>query len=143
MALRCEQQQDSLNEQLRIQQKTLKTERQEHQQFKHNLEQDAREKSEMKDKAVSEANNKLASLQQHYKLLKSQHDDFTEECTKTKAKQLTEINDLQSKTKSLQNQHEQLIKQKQKDIEFWKVSKENFFYAYVCILYQFTYTSNK
>lgn len=133
MELQCEQQQDSLNEQLNILQKTLKAERQEHQQLKYNLEQDVKEKSEIKDKAVREANNKLESLQQHYKLLQSQHSDFTEDCTKTKAKQLTEINDLQSKIKSLQNQHDQLIKQKEKDIELWKVSNKSIFFLILFI----------
>lgn len=121
MELRCEQQQDSLTEQLSILEKKFKSERQKYQSFKDNLERDAKEQSEGKEKTVRETNNKLASLQQHYKLLKSQNDDLNEECGKTKAKQLTEINDLQSKIKSLQNQHEQLIKQKDKDIELWKV----------------------
>lgn len=106
----------------------MKLERQEHKQFKHNLEREAREQTDLKEKVVQESNSKLESLQQHYKLLKSQHDDYTEECSKVKAKQLEEINALQRKVKSLQSQNSQSVKEKDKDIELWKVKKNKFFY---------------
>lgn len=63
----------------------------------------------------------MESLQQHYKLLQSQHDDYTEECSKEKDKQIKEINTLQGKVKSLQSQSGQTAKDKDKDIDLWKV----------------------
>lgn len=97
-------------------------ERQQYHQLRLNLEREAREQTDLKEKSVQEINLKLSSLQQHYKLLKSQHDDYTEECTKSKAKQLIELNALQGKVKSLQSQNDQTVKAKQKDIELWKVN---------------------
>lgn len=72
-----------------------------------------------------ETNLKLSSLQQHYKLLKSQNDDNVEECKKIKATQLEEINSVQSKVKLLHSQNEQTIKQWDKDIKLWKVNLDN------------------
>lgn len=69
---------------------------------------------------MQEINLKLTSLQQHYKLLKSQHEDSVDECSKAKAKQLKEMNALQSKVKLFQSQNEQLDEQK----ELWKVFDE-------------------
>lgn len=106
MELRCQQQQEALSAQLEAVEKAAKAERHEQQQFKRNLEREAREQTELKEKTVMDTNQKLTSLQQHYKLLKSQNDDLAEENTKTKAKQLTEIKTLQDKMKAMQVQHE-------------------------------------
>lgn len=106
MELRCQQQQEALSAQLEAVEKAAKAERHEQQQFKRNLEREAREQTELKEKTVMDTNQKLASLQQHYKLLKSQNDDLAEENTKSKAKQLTEIKTLQDKLKAMQIQHE-------------------------------------
>lgn len=107
MELRCQQQQEALSAQ-------LESERHEQQQFKRNLERETREQTELKEKTVMDTNQKLTSLQQHYKLLKSQNGDLAEECTKAKTKQLAEIKVLQDKIKTMQTQHE-------KDIENLRV----------------------
>lgn len=122
MEIRCEQQQEAMTAQMADLENKLKVERQQHHQLKLNLEREAREQTDLKEKSVQEINLKLASLQQHYKLLKSQHDDYTEECSKAKEKQLTELNALQGKVKSLQSQNDQTAKAKDKDIELWKVN---------------------
>lgn len=98
MELRCQQQQEALSAQ-------LEAERHEQQQFKRNLEREAREQTELKEKTVMDTNQKLTSLQQHYKLLKSQNEDLVEECTNTKA----EVKTLQNKIKTIQIQHEKEI----------------------------------
>lgn len=127
MEMRCEQQQDALTAQIADLENKLKSERQQHHELKLNLEREAREQTDKKEQAVHDINLKLTSLQQHYKLLKNQHDDYTDECSKTKSKQLSEINALQGKVKSLQNQNEQTAKEKDKDIELWKVNFKNSF----------------
>lgn len=71
---------------------------------------------------MQEINQKLSSLQQHYKLLKSQHDDFTEESAKEKAKQLADLTALQGRVQSIQSEHEQVVKAKDHEIDEWKVS---------------------
>lgn len=100
----------------------LKTERQQSHQTKLNLEREAREQTDLKEKSVQEINLKLSSLQQHYKLLKSQHEDFVDECSKEKAKQLKEVNELQSKVKLLESKNDHTDKQRDKDIDLWKVN---------------------
>lgn len=119
LELRCQQQQEQLTAQLEAKEKAASADRLEQQQFKRNLERKAREQTELKEKTVMDTNQKLSSLQQHYKLLKSQNDDLTEECTKTKAKQLADIKLLQDKIKTLQSQH-------QKDVDsakvIWKIT---------------------
>lgn len=74
---------------------------------------------------MQEINLKLSSLQQHYKLLKSQHEDFVDECSKAKAKQVKEVNALQNKVKLLESKNDYTDKQKDKDIDLWKVIKIN------------------
>lgn len=118
MELRCQQQQEALSAQLEAVEKAAKAERHEQQQFKRNLEREAREQTELKEKTVMDTNQKFTSLQQHYKLLKSQNDDNVEECTKTKAKQLTEIKTLQDKIRTMERQHV-------KDIEHLKVGAKH------------------
>lgn len=103
----------------------LKTERQQNHQTKLNLEREAREQTDLKEKSVQEISLKLSSLQQHYKLLKSQHEDFVDECSKAKAKQLKEVNSLQSKVKLLESKNDYTDKQKDKDIDLWKVNSQN------------------
>lgn len=99
----------------------LKIERQQNHQTKLNLEREAREQTDLKEKSVQEINLKLSSLQQHYKLLKSQHEDFIDECSTAKAKQLKEVSALQSKVKLLESKNDYVDKQMAKDIDLWKV----------------------
>lgn len=81
----------------------------------------ANEQKEHSEKSVHETNLKLSSLQQHFKLLKSEHEDSKEACAKAKAKQLEEINGMQRKIKALETQNGQAVKEKDKAIELLKV----------------------
>lgn len=76
-------------------------------QLMHNLERRAQEQNELKEKSLKETNMKLGSLQQHYKLLKIQFDDFKEECSNAGTRQLDRLNNLKSEVESLQSQNKQ------------------------------------
>ncbi|XP_059619902.1 Golgi integral membrane protein 4-like isoform X2 [Phlebotomus argentipes] len=124
MGRRCEQQHEAISSQLQTEveknfrlEKSLEGERLSHQQNRVELQQKAREEKEIREKSTKESNSRLASLQQHYKLLQSQHDDLQESCSKSHQKQLEEINGLQRKLENLR----QGEKQKDKEIEHWKV----------------------
>lgn len=101
--------------------KKAQSEQQHHVEQSHNLERQAQEIAESKEKSVHDTNLKLTSLQQHYKLLQSQHDDYKEECTKTNTKQLEKIKFLENNVKKLESKNEYLRTQ-QKDNEMWKVT---------------------
>lgn len=98
--------------------KSLKSERYDHQHTKYEL----KNEREQIDKSVMETNLKLTSLQQHYKLLKSKHDDLDEEYTKSKEQYRENIMDLNDKLKSTKNQLQQEQKERETEIEHWKVS---------------------
>ncbi|XP_055695472.1 uncharacterized protein LOC129797158 isoform X1 [Lutzomyia longipalpis] len=124
MGLRCEQQHEVISSQLQVEveknfrlEKSLEGERQSHKQNKLDLQHKAQEEKEIREKSTKESNSRLASLQQHYKLLQSQHDDLQESCSKSQQKQLEENNGLQRKLENLR----QGEKQKDKEIEHWKV----------------------
>ncbi|XP_031630883.1 cingulin-like isoform X2 [Contarinia nasturtii] len=110
MEVRCEYQQDALNLQLTDLQKKLRVERLQYEQS----EQQSQKQYELKERTVQESNTKLNSLQQHYKLLKNQYDDFKDECTKEKSEKIDKIKSLQNKLE------ENSCKEKDKDIEIWK-----------------------
>lgn len=73
------------------------------------------------DRNLRETNVKLSSLQQHYKLLKSEHDDTTDACAKSKAKQLEEIDGVQKKIQAIETKNKQVIKERDAEIEMLKV----------------------
>ncbi|XP_055701788.1 Golgi integral membrane protein 4-like isoform X2 [Phlebotomus papatasi] len=124
MGIRCEQQHEVISAQLQVEveksfrlAKSLEGERLSHQQNRVELQQRAREEKEIREKSTKESNSRLASMQQHFKLLQSQHDDLQESCAKSHQKQLEENNGLQRKLENLR----QGEKQKDKEIEHWKV----------------------
>lgn len=61
----------------------------------------SQKQDEVKERSIQEANTKLTSLQQHYKLLNIQCEDLKEECSKTKSK----INTLQTSLDSFKKQN--------------------------------------
>lgn len=79
------------------------------------------DEKEQHTKADQEANIRYAALQQHYTLMKSQLDDLTEECSKSKRKQLEEINSLQRKVTELQGKVALHRKESASDVEQLKV----------------------
>lgn len=95
----------------------MKAERQRYEQLRERVEREAREQTELKEKMVQEINMKYESLQQQYKFLNSQVEDNKDECTRDKAKQSTQILQLQNKVKSLQSQ----ANDNEKNLDMWKV----------------------
>lgn len=81
--------------------KSLKTEKVEHQQMKNELEKTLNELKSKQEKTNSESNLRFSALQQHFDLLQTQHEDFKGECSNTQNKQANEINDLQAKLKEV------------------------------------------
>lgn len=101
--------------------RSLKAERQSHQQTRDEMHNKNHDQKEECDRNLRETNLKLSSLQQHYKLLKSEHDDSTDACAKAKAKQLEEIGGFQRKTQAIETHNKQVIKEKDNEIEMLKV----------------------
>lgn len=123
----CHQQQENLSTQLQVifdykqrLEKSLKTEKAEHQQTKKELEARLEEDQSNHEKSINEINLKFSSLQQHYNILQAEYDDFKEESSKIQRQQLKEINDLQSKLKEVQGQLKQTINEKEKTLEHLK-----------------------
>lgn len=123
----CHQQQENLSTQLQVifdykqrLEKSLKTEKAEHQQSKHDFETKLEEEQTRHEKTINEVNLKFSSLQQHYNLLQTEYDDFKEESSKIQRQQLSEANDLQSKLKELQGQLKQSMNEKDKSFEHLK-----------------------
>lgn len=69
-----------------------------------------------------ESNMKLGSLQQHYKLLKNQHDDLAEECANNKTKYLKEYSGMKDKLKRVTIEFNDELRKKDNEIESLKVS---------------------
>lgn len=92
----------------------MKTERKRHEQQEHELQRQAQVQTELKERSLQEANLKFTSLQQHYKLLKSQLEDFKEESSKSKTTQAQKIT-------LLENQIKELQKTKDNGSNVWKV----------------------
>ncbi|KAJ6635633.1 Golgi integral membrane protein 4 [Pseudolycoriella hygida] len=121
MEIRCEQQQESLNSQILIIEKSLKSERYDHQQTKTELIRKSKDAKEFQEKTMVESNMKFGSLQQHYKLLKNQHDDFVEECANNKTKCTKEYNGLKDKLKRVTMELNEEIRKKDKEIDSLKI----------------------
>ncbi|XP_066261068.1 Golgi integral membrane protein 4-like [Euwallacea similis] len=117
----CHQQQENLSTQLQVisdyklkLEKSLKSEKAEHQQNKNEWEMKVNEEKNRGQKLTNDALLKYNSLNQHYKLLQTQFDDFKEDSGGTQKKQLEEINSLQSKLKEIEEELKKV-----------KASKEN------------------
>lgn len=124
LSIRCEQQQEAISAKMQVVvdqklrlENTLQSERLVHEQNKAEL----NDEKEQHTKADQEANIRYASLQQHYNLMKSQLDDLTEECSKSKRKQLEEINSLQSKVTELHGKVVLHQKESASDVEQLKI----------------------
>lgn len=105
-------------------------------QSKQDVQSRAKEDKEHRDKDLVDKNNRISSLQQMYKLLQSEHDDFKEDCSKVKANNLESINGLERKVKSLQNEVAQLKREREKDVEHWKVRFK--YYKYITNFHLFS-----
>lgn len=104
--------------------RSLKAERNSNQRAHAAMLSHVNEQKDESEKNLRETNLKLTSLQQHFKLLKSEHDDAMEACAKAKAKHLDEINALQRKLQGMETYGGQTVKEKDKLIELLKVSND-------------------
>ncbi|XP_055609078.1 uncharacterized protein LOC129756281 isoform X2 [Uranotaenia lowii] len=127
LGLRCEQQQEAISAKMQVvvDQKlrlehTLASERLVNEQSQAEQQQKTQDEKEQCDKSVKETNIRYASLQQHYNLMKSQLDDLTEECSKSKKKQLEEINSMRLKVTELQGKVALHQKESADDVELLK-----------------------
>ncbi|XP_037036220.1 uncharacterized protein LOC119074303 isoform X2 [Bradysia coprophila] len=121
MEIRCEQQQESLNSQILIIEKSLKSERYDHQQTRSELIRKSKDAKEYQEKTMVESNMKFGSLQQHYKLLKNQHDDLVEECVNNKTKYTKEYNGLKDKLKRVTIEFNEELRKKDDEIQSLKI----------------------
>ena len=102
--------------------KSLQSERSIYEQTKRELNTKLQEQGDIHDKSSQDLNLRFGSLQQQYKILESQNNDLVEECTKTKKLQSENIDGLELKVKSLKGQILIISKDKDSDIELWKVN---------------------
>ncbi|EDS30068.1 conserved hypothetical protein [Culex quinquefasciatus] len=124
LSIRCEQQQEAISAKMQVVvdqklrlENSLQSERLVHEQSRVELQHKVHDEKEQHTKADQEANIRYAALQQHYTLMKSQLDDLTEECSKSKRKQLEEINSLQRKVTELQGKVALHRKESASDVE--------------------------
>uniref|UniRef100_A0A1Q3F4P3 Putative conserved secreted protein n=1 Tax=Culex tarsalis TaxID=7177 RepID=A0A1Q3F4P3_CULTA len=124
LSIRCEQQQEAISAKMQVVvdqklrlENTLQSERLVHEQNRVELQHKVHDEKEQHTKADQEANIRYASLQQHYNLMKSQLDDLTEECSKSKRKQHEEVNSLQRKVSELQGMVALHHKESASDVE--------------------------
>lgn len=102
--------------------KSLQSERLIYEQTKRELTTQLKEQRDIHDKSSQDLNLRFGSLQQQYKILESQNNDLTEECTKTKKDQSENIDGLDHKVKTLKGQILKITKEKDSGNELWKVN---------------------
>lgn len=109
--LRCERQQEQLNEQLQNmveqkynQQKSLEQERNEQMEARHNLEQKLKELTILRTNEQLDIHLRYDKLQQAHKLLKSEHNELVAECQKSKKELLESTNALEKKLQSVRSE---------------------------------------
>jgi golgi integral membrane protein 4 len=101
---------------------SLLSERKLYQETKEELQKNLENQQKINEEQVLDSNLRFSSLQQHFKLTKSQLDDLTADCAKTRETQMEESNSQNLKIKSLQSQLIQANREKEKEIEIWKVN---------------------
>lgn len=93
---------------------SVQSERFEHEQTKIDLQRRDGQVRELRGKTQMESNLKFGALQQSYKLLKIQNDDLVDECGKLRTAHLEQLGALEAKLKSIDAQHEQILRQRDK-----------------------------
>lgn len=113
--------------------KSLKTEKAEHQQSKSELAKISDEKNK-NEKTAIDAKVQLSSLQQHYNLLQTQHDDFKQKCSETQQDQLNEMKKLQLKLKELEQELEKVETERENLKVIYYIPRELIFLFNITIL---------
>ncbi|XP_067634201.1 uncharacterized protein [Eurosta solidaginis] len=125
--LRCERQQEQLNEQLQNlaeqkynQQKTLEQERNEQMKIRHSLEQKLKEVSALRSNEQTELRTRYDKLLQEHKLLKSEHYELVTECQKSKKELLESANAMEKKLQSARSEAEKERNVLNSEIALWQ-----------------------
>lgn len=101
----------------------LTAERDLYERTKKELNHKLRDLKEIHDKENQEANLRFNSLQQQYKILKTQHDDLTQHCEKVKKDLATDNDGLKSLLNKLQGQLTKTQSTNENDLTMWKVMR--------------------
>ncbi|XP_011199345.2 uncharacterized protein LOC105223333 isoform X2 [Bactrocera dorsalis] len=125
--LRCERQQEQLNEQLQNmveqkynQQKTLEQERNEQMEARHNLEQKLKELTILRTNEQMDIHLRYDKLQQVHKLLKSEHNELVTECQKSKKELMENTNALEKKLQSVRSEADKEKNVLNGEITLWR-----------------------
>ncbi|XP_039948805.1 transcription activator MSS11 isoform X2 [Bactrocera tryoni] len=125
--LRCERQQEQLNEQLQNmveqkynQQKTSEQERNEQMEARHNLEQKLKELTILRTNEQMDIHLRYDKLQQAHKLLKSEHNELVTECQKSKKELMENTNALEKKLQSLRSEADKQKNILNGEITLWR-----------------------
>lgn len=82
--------------------KSIKTEKAEHQQSRKELETKLLEEKERNERTTSQIKLQLSSLQQSYQLLQTEHDDYKQKCADSQQEHANEMNQLQVDLREVQ-----------------------------------------
>ncbi|XP_075146411.1 uncharacterized protein LOC142220890 isoform X3 [Haematobia irritans] len=125
--LRCEKQQEALNERLTtlVEQKfhlekNQERERTEYLETKRNLEQNIKNLEDKYQKEQVEAQMSYEKLEQAHKLLQSKHKELKEENAKANKQHLENINGLENKVQSLKSEIKKEKSNKSGEVYMWK-----------------------
>nr|XP_014085462.1 transcription activator MSS11 isoform X3 [Bactrocera oleae] len=125
--LRCERQQEQLNEQLQNmveqkynQQKTLEQERNEQMEARHNLEQKLKELTILRTNEQMDIHLRYDKLQQAHKLLKSEHNELVTECQNSKKELMESTNALEKKLQSIRSEADKEKNVLNGEITLWR-----------------------
>ncbi|XP_059469090.1 Golgi integral membrane protein 4-like isoform X1 [Neocloeon triangulifer] len=131
---KCQQQQESLAAQLQVifeyktrLEKSVQQEKADHKKTHDDLSSQLETEKTKRTREVLDTTNKLASLQQHYKLLQGQHEDLAEECSGVRngaIKALEEQRMAESHLRKLKEQTDAEIKIYKSQIAQLKIEKE-------------------
>lgn len=118
-AIRCEQHQAAISAQFKSE-----VDKVSHlEQTQTDLQEKLKGERDVRNKVGKDSEVRFASLQQHYRILKSEHDDIKSEYAASKQKQLEQLDNYESRIKALKSHAAELEKQRVDAIEQWKVQK--------------------
>lgn len=121
------------------QKQRLTAERDLYEKTKKELNQKLRELKEIHDKENQDAKLRFESLQQQYKILRTEHEDLEVNCEKEKKSLATNNDGLKSQNDKVQAQLSKFQVQKENDVQIWKVSWKCLPFPYT-ILYFCSYS---
>lgn len=100
----------------------MSAERDLYERTKKELNQKIREQKEIHDKENQDATLRFNSLQQQYKILKTENSDLQQHCEKIKKELATDNDGLKSRLGKLQGQLAKSQSVKENDLTMWKVN---------------------